>query len=85
MDQTFCIIKPDAVRRNLIGHINQIIEKAGLKIIASKNKPKQCILTALMFTTTLLTVVAFFYALKQVPVQSTCLRSVTIPVPPTTI
>ena len=36
MDHTFSIIKPDAVRRNLIGHINQIIEKAGLKIIASK-------------------------------------------------
>ena len=36
MDHTFSIIKPDAVKRNLIGHINQIIEKAGLKIIASK-------------------------------------------------
>ena len=36
MDHTFSIIKPDAFRRNLIGHINQIIEKAGLKIIASK-------------------------------------------------
>ena len=36
MDHTFSIIKPDAVRRNLMGHINQIIEKAGLKIIASK-------------------------------------------------
>ena len=36
MDRTFSIIKPDAVRRNLIGHINQIIEKADLKIIASK-------------------------------------------------
>ena len=36
MNHTFSIIKPDAVRRNLIGHINQIIEKAGLKIIASK-------------------------------------------------
>ena len=36
MDHTFSIIKPDAVRRNLLGHINQIIEKAGLKIIASK-------------------------------------------------
>ncbi len=36
MDHTFSIIKPDAVRRNLIGHINQIIEKSGLKIIASK-------------------------------------------------
>ena len=36
MDHTFSIIKPDAFKRNLIGHINQIIEKAGLKIIASK-------------------------------------------------
>jgi len=36
MDYTFSIIKPDAVRRNLIGHINQMIEKSGLKIIASK-------------------------------------------------
>ena len=36
MDHTFSIIKPAAVRRILIGHINQIIEKAGLKIIASK-------------------------------------------------
>ena len=36
MDHTFSIIKPDAVKRNLIGHINQIIEKSGLKIIASK-------------------------------------------------
>ena len=36
MDHTFSIIKPDAVKRNLIGHINKIIEKAGLKIIASK-------------------------------------------------
>ena len=36
MDHTFSIIKPDAVRRNLIGHINKIIEKSGLKIIASK-------------------------------------------------
>ena len=36
MDHTFSIIKPDAVKRNLIGHINQMIEKSGLKIIASK-------------------------------------------------
>ena len=36
MEHTFSIIKPDAVKRNLIGHINQIIEKAGIKIIASK-------------------------------------------------
>ena len=31
MEQTFSIIKPDAVKRNLIGHINQIIEAAGLR------------------------------------------------------
>ena len=36
MEKTFSIIKPDAVRRNLIGHINQIIEKTDLTIIASK-------------------------------------------------
>tara|TARA_Y100000768_G_C23983685_1_gene687457 strand:- start:2363 stop:2776 length:414 start_codon:yes stop_codon:yes gene_type:complete len=36
MERTFSIIKPDAVKRNLIGHINQIIEKSGLTIIASK-------------------------------------------------
>ena len=36
MERTFSIIKPDAVKRNLSGHINQIIEKNNLKIIASK-------------------------------------------------
>ena len=36
MNRTFSIIKPDAVKRNLIGHINQMIESAGLKILASK-------------------------------------------------
>jgi nucleoside-diphosphate kinase len=36
MQKTFSIIKPDAVKRNLIGHINQIIEKSGLRIVASK-------------------------------------------------
>ena len=36
MQKTFSIIKPDAVRRNLMGHINQIIESSGLKILASK-------------------------------------------------
>ena len=36
MEQTFSIIKPDAVKRNLIGHINQIIEASGLNVIASK-------------------------------------------------
>ena len=36
MQKTFSIIKPDAVKRNLIGHINQMIESADLKILASK-------------------------------------------------
>ena len=36
MDRTFSIIKPDAFKRNLIGHINQIIEMADLRIVASK-------------------------------------------------
>ena len=36
MQKTFSIIKPDAVKRNLIGHINQIIERSDLKILASK-------------------------------------------------
>ena len=36
MQRTFSIIKPDAVKRNLIGHINQMIESADLKILASK-------------------------------------------------
>ena len=36
MQKTFSIIKPDAVKRNLIGHINQMIEKSNLKILASK-------------------------------------------------
>ena len=36
MQKTFSIIKPDAVKRNLIGHINQMIENSNLKILASK-------------------------------------------------
>ena len=36
MQRTFSIVKPDAVKRNLIGHINQIIESSDLKILASK-------------------------------------------------
>ncbi len=36
MQKTFSIIKPDALKRNLIGHINQIIESSDLKILASK-------------------------------------------------
>tara|TARA_B100000989_G_scaffold3759_1_gene2622 strand:- start:97 stop:279 length:183 start_codon:yes stop_codon:yes gene_type:complete len=36
VQKTFSIIKPDAVKRNLIGHINQMIESSDLKILASK-------------------------------------------------
>ena len=36
MQKTFSIIKPDAVKRNLIGHINRMIESSDLKILASK-------------------------------------------------
>ena len=36
MQKTFSIIKPDAVKRNLIGHINQMIESSDIKILASK-------------------------------------------------
>ena len=36
MDLTLSIIKPDAVKRNLIGEINSIIEKSGLKIVGQK-------------------------------------------------
>ncbi|MDR0632912.1 MAG: nucleoside-diphosphate kinase [Holosporales bacterium] len=36
VQQTLSIIKPDAVRRNLIGKINDRIESADLKIIAQK-------------------------------------------------
>ena len=36
MDLTLSIIKPDAVKRNLIGEINSIIEKNGLKIVGQK-------------------------------------------------
>ncbi len=36
LERTFSIIKPDAVKRNLIGEIYNRIEKAGLKIIAAK-------------------------------------------------
>ena len=36
MQKTFSIIKPDAVKRNLIGHINKIIERSNLNILASK-------------------------------------------------
>lgn len=36
IQKTFSIIKPDATKRNLIGAINAVIEKSGLKIIAMK-------------------------------------------------
>lgn len=38
MQRTFSIIKPDAVRRNLIGKITQRFEDNGLAIVASKMK-----------------------------------------------
>jgi nucleoside-diphosphate kinase len=34
--RTFSIIKPDATRRNLTGAITQMLEEAGLRVIASK-------------------------------------------------
>ncbi|MCG3729284.1 nucleoside-diphosphate kinase [Vibrio cincinnatiensis] len=36
LERTFSIIKPDAVKRNLIGEIYHRIEQAGLRIIAAK-------------------------------------------------
>ncbi len=36
IQRTLSIIKPDAVQKNLIGNIFALIEKAGLKIIATK-------------------------------------------------
>ena len=36
MELTLCLIKPDAVRRNLVGGILFMIEKAGLKVAALK-------------------------------------------------
>lgn len=38
MQQTFSIIKPDAVSRNLIGKITQRFEENGLSVVASKMK-----------------------------------------------
>lgn len=38
MQRTFSIIKPDAVRRNLIGQVTQRFEDNGLRVIASKMK-----------------------------------------------
>lgn len=36
VERTFSMIKPDATRRNLTGAITQMLEEAGLRIIASK-------------------------------------------------
>ena len=36
LERTLSLIKPDAVRRNLIGKINSKFEEAGLKIVAQK-------------------------------------------------
>ena len=36
MNTTLSIIKPDAVKRNLIGEINSMIEKNKMKIVAQK-------------------------------------------------
>ena len=35
-ERTFSIIKPDATRRNLTGAITQMLEDAGLRVVASK-------------------------------------------------
>lgn len=36
IEKTFSILKPDAVRRNLTGAINDRFEKSGLRIVAQK-------------------------------------------------
>ena len=36
MELTLCLIKPDAVKRNLVGGVLYMIEKAGLKVVAMK-------------------------------------------------
>ncbi|KXF79771.1 nucleoside-diphosphate kinase [Enterovibrio coralii] len=36
IERTFSIVKPDAVKRNLIGEIYHRIEQAGLRIVAAK-------------------------------------------------
>ncbi len=36
MEMTLSIIKPDAVKRNLIGNINSLIEQKKIKIVAQK-------------------------------------------------
>jgi nucleoside-diphosphate kinase len=35
-ERTFSIIKPDATRRNLTGAVTQMLEEAGLRVVASK-------------------------------------------------
>ena len=35
-ERTFCLLKPDAVKRGLIGEIIRRLEKAGLKVVAMK-------------------------------------------------
>ncbi len=36
LQKTLCIIKPDGVRRGLIGNVITRFERAGLKIVAAK-------------------------------------------------
>ncbi len=36
LERTFSMIKPDATRRNLTGAITQILEEAGLRVVASR-------------------------------------------------
>ena len=36
VERTLSIIKPDAVKRNIIGKINAMLEEAGFKIVAQK-------------------------------------------------
>ena len=35
-ERTFSIIKPDATRRNITGAVTDMLEKAGLRVVASK-------------------------------------------------
>ena len=35
-ERTFSIIKPDATRRNLTGAVTQMLEEAGLRVVASR-------------------------------------------------
>ena len=35
-ERTFSIIKPDATRRNITGAVTNMLEKAGLRVVASK-------------------------------------------------